>query len=48
VKDLDIQPFAMLYRDDKGDCNSAWRAFQKKWCRPAIIYTKNKKEDEKP
>lgn len=35
-------PFGMLYKDDAGNENKAWRAFQRQWARPAIIVTRNK------
>lgn len=31
-------PFAMLYRDDKGECDREWKAFQREWLRPQIAY----------
>lgn len=40
VKDLGFAPFAMLYRDESGKVDSAWKPFQHEWCRPAAIYTK--------
>ena len=30
-------PFAMLYRDDAGLVDTAWKQFQRSWARPAII-----------
>ena len=38
-------PFAMLYRDDRGNYpepENEWRRFQRIWCRPAAIKTKIK------
>lgn len=32
-------PFAMLYRDDRGDASREWRRFQKAWCRPPAVAT---------
>jgi hypothetical protein len=39
--DLGVIPFAMLYQNgaDRGDIE--WRRFQKKWCRPRLIFKKN-------
>ncbi len=39
VKDLGMCPFAMLYRDEQGNMNTAMKSLQRKWCRPAIIYS---------
>lgn len=30
-------PFAMLYRDEKGETDSDWRKFQRSWARPEIV-----------
>lgn len=30
-------PFAMLYRDESGERDTAWRRFQCEWCRPIIV-----------
>ena len=30
-------PFAMLYRNEKGDLNHEWSRFQRQWVRPQII-----------
>ena len=38
VFDLGLTPFAMLYRNDKGDYEKDWRSLQRQWARPAIIY----------
>lgn len=50
VKEMDICPFAMLYRsaDGKNDHynDKEWRRFQRQWSRPAIIYARNKKESK--
>ena len=35
-------PYAMLYRDEKGEANSEWRKFQREWCRPQIVTAKLK------
>ena len=35
-------PYAMLFRDEKGETNEEWRAFQRQWVRPHIVYTKLK------
>lgn len=32
-------PFAMLYRDERGDADREWRRFQKSWCRPPAVAT---------
>ena len=32
-------PFAMLYRDERGDADRDWRRFQKAWCRPPAVAT---------
>lgn len=32
-------PFAMLYRDERGEANREWRKFQKSWCRPPLVAT---------
>lgn len=32
-------PYAMLYRDKKGEFKKDWRQFQRKWVRPEIIAT---------
>lgn len=45
VKNLGLVPFAMLYRDDKGQVDYTWRKFQRSNCRPKLIYKrKNNKE----
>ena len=44
VKNLGFCPFAMLYRDFKGETDASWRKFQREWARPAAIYAKNRKE----
>lgn len=33
-------PFAMLYRDQKGQVDKEWRKFQREWCRPIIVGAK--------
>lgn len=40
VAALGIMPFAMLYRDEAGKVDHAWRRFQREWCRPTIVGTK--------
>jgi len=35
---LGITPMAMLWRNDSGKTDLAWRRFQRQWARPAIIY----------
>jgi len=40
IYNLGLLPFAMLYRNQRGEYPSPereWRRFQRKWCRPAII-----------
>lgn len=32
-----FMPYAMLYRDEKGNVNREWRRFQREWLRPAIV-----------
>jgi len=32
-------PFAMLYRDERGEADREWRRFQKSWCRPPAVAT---------
>lgn len=29
-------PYAMLFRDEEGETDAAWRRFQREWCRPII------------
>ena len=29
-------PYAMLFRDEEGKTDAAWRRFQREWCRPII------------
>ena len=43
VKRLGFCPFAMLYQDFTKD-RPEWDRFQRKWCSPAIIYRRPKKE----
>ena len=33
-------PYAMLYRDERGETDPEWRKFQREWCRPAIVGAK--------
>lgn len=35
-------PFAMLWRNNRGETDAQWRAFQRRWARPAIIHAKRK------
>ena len=35
-----FMPYAMLYRDKKGETDKEWRKFQREWCRPQIVATK--------
>lgn len=39
---LGFFPMAMLWRDEKGNKDVMWSAFQREWSRPAIIYSKQK------
>lgn len=36
--ELGITPMAMLWRDHLGTVGMGWKAFQRRWARPAIIY----------
>ena len=40
VLSLGVLPFAMLYRDEAGRVDRAWRKFQREWCRPTIVGSK--------
>jgi hypothetical protein len=40
VKRLGFCPYAMLYRDQKGETKADWRKFQRSWARPGAIYAK--------
>jgi hypothetical protein len=42
--DAGFFPFAMLYRNNDGETEQAWRKFQREWARPAIIASKFKTE----
>jgi hypothetical protein len=35
-------PYAMLFRNEKGESNEDWRQFQRLWVRPQIVYSKLK------
>jgi hypothetical protein len=39
VLTLGVMPMAMLWRNQQGTADPAWRAFQRRWARPAIIGT---------
>lgn len=39
---LGMCPYAMLWRDQKGETNKDWRRFQREWVAPQIVYTKIK------
>lgn len=39
VQHLGLTPMAMLYRNDAGRRDPAWRSFQRQWARPAIIHS---------
>lgn len=36
--DAGFMPFAMLYRDEKGEVNKEWKQFQRQWANPVITY----------
>jgi len=38
--DAGFVPYAMLYRDKKGETPNEWRAFQREWCAIQIVGTK--------
>jgi len=38
--ELGFFPMAMLWRDQNGITDPQWRAFQREWARPSIIYRK--------
>jgi len=42
VIELGMYPYAMLYRDDKGERNSDWMRFQDSWIIPQAIYRRIK------
>lgn len=42
VIDAGFVPYAMLYRDDTGDYDTAWRSFQRTWIQPPIVMSKIK------
>ena len=35
-----FMPYAMLYRDEKGQVDREWAKFQREWLRPAIVSKK--------
>jgi len=37
VVKIGVMPMAMLWRDQRGMVDAAWRAFQRRWARPMII-----------
>ena len=37
-----FMPYAMLYRDKRGETSPEWRGFQREWCRPQIVAVKMK------
>lgn len=39
VKALGVSPFAMLYRDQRGEYDRSWRGLQRMWARPEIIWS---------
>lgn len=39
-------PFAMLWKNNKGESDSEWRKFQRRWARPAIIHAKRLTEKD--
>lgn len=44
--DAGFMPYAMLYRDHKGETDPEWRKFQRVWARPVIIASNLKMEAE--
>ena len=44
VLNLGITPYAMLYRNSKGEMSHEWRKFQRLWVKPQIIFARFKKE----
>lgn len=38
-----FMPYAMLWRDEKGETDPEWQKFQREWLRPAIVGTKFRK-----
>ena len=45
VLKLGFCPYAMLYRNQKGETDSEWRKFQRLWARPTIIFANTTKEE---
>lgn len=43
--DAGFFPFAMLYRDEKGDVPDDWKKFQRVWARPQIVASQLKAPD---
>lgn len=43
VVQLGIMPFAMLWKNDKGETKKDWRQFQRHWAAPVIVGSKMKK-----
>ena len=43
---LGFCPYAMLYRNSKGETNLEWRKFQRLWVRPAILFSSGIKVKE--
>lgn len=41
-----FMPYAMLYRNDKGESKQEWRKFQREWLRPMIVRSKMKHLEE--
>ncbi len=41
--DAGFWPYAMLYKDEKGNEDKAWRQFQRSWCNPTIVGAQIKK-----
>ena len=42
---LGMRPYAMLWRNQKGDMNQEWRKFQREWLSPYIIHAKLKEKE---
>ena len=41
VFNLGITPYAMLYRNSKGEMSHEWRKFQRLWIKPQIIFSRS-------
>ena len=45
TRDAGFMPFAMLYRDEKGNYSESWKRFQRQWANPVITACNCKKLD---